>query len=175
MDLYGGKKKIPRGEENYLFLYSISRINDDCMTAVIDYESKYIEEEGYEWKNFPDVDGDDESIENYRLDLLKTDHDLFNKYQGRINKKINDQKDLDRKMEDDRKKSSQTDVSDINRRIEQEGQTAYAVLLLEFEASGEEEEHIISRGGDTGKITAKQQWSKFVLCRSDYSPHIRIN
>jgi len=42
-DLYG-IKKIPRGEEQYLFQYQIASVNDDCATAEIEYDSKCIVE-----------------------------------------------------------------------------------------------------------------------------------
>ena len=156
-------KKIPPGEENYLYLYQVDEINDDCKTATIDYEGRYVEEGTCEWKNYPILDDEDRSIDNYRIDCIKTDHDLYNKYLGQANKVVNDQKELNKKKEDERKKSSETDVSDIDRRIKENNQKAYDVLLLEFEAAEEEQEHIIARGVHTGDITAKQQWSKFIL------------
>jgi hypothetical protein len=175
-DLYGGEKHVPRGEEGYLFLYRVHSIKENCTHAKIAYENKYIEEGTSEYRNFPALDDDDEIVDNYRLDLLRADHELYNKYLGLIKKKDNDVKEMERRMEDERKKSSLTDVSDINRRIQQQRQNAYDVLLLEFEAEGVEEEHIISAGPNIGKISSKQKWSKFILiwCK-DYLLFARMN
>eukprot|EP00956_Cyclotella_meneghiniana_P021548 scaffold39337_cov25-Cyclotella_meneghiniana.AAC.1 len=50
--IYGGKSKVPSGEENYLFKYSVSEVEDDT-SASIDYSGKYIVEGGQEWKSYP--------------------------------------------------------------------------------------------------------------------------
>ena len=42
---------ISCGKEDHLFQYQIVSINDDCKTAVIEYESKYITHRGNELSN----------------------------------------------------------------------------------------------------------------------------
>jgi len=47
--------RIPHGEEEYLFLYRITNINEDGTTAVIEYESKFVLKGGDIFQSYPDV------------------------------------------------------------------------------------------------------------------------
>jgi len=78
--MYG--RGIPEGEENSLFQYSIASINLDEQTAIIDYDSKCIEEGGSQFTNYPDATGQDESINDCNLLIFKEDHELFLKLLG---------------------------------------------------------------------------------------------
>jgi hypothetical protein len=52
--IYGSKKKVPTGEEDYLFLYQITAMNDDCKVATIEYEHKAIKEGAEDFWSYPD-------------------------------------------------------------------------------------------------------------------------
>jgi hypothetical protein len=158
--IYGTLARVPKGEANFIFLYIVSEINEDCQTASIEYEGKYVMDGGREFKTYPPHTASDYIIENYRLSLLKEDNDLFNRYLGLINKEINDQKDKELKKQAESKKSSLTDVSDIDQKIE-EGMTLYDLLVMEFEAAGPRREHVVTGGKDNiGRLTEKQDWSE---------------
>ena len=160
--IYGGKSKVPSGKENYLFKYSVSEVEDDT-SASIDYTGKYIVEGGQEWKSYPALDESDYSVEDYRLCCFKEDHALYNKYLGVVNKRRNDQADVERKRDEEEKRSAIDDVSDIQRKIVEEKVAPYDVLLAEFEPAGEPKQHVVKNGPDAGKVTQKQEWSEFCL------------
>jgi hypothetical protein len=152
---------VPEGEENFIFLYIVSEINADCTTASIEYEGKYVVDGGRAFNTYPPHTSSDYVIENYRLSLLKEDNDLYNRYLGLINKEINDQKDKELQKQAELKKSSLTDVSDIDQKIE-EGMALYDLMILEFEPMGPRREHVVTGGKDNvGRLTEKQDWSEY--------------
>ena len=104
--------RIPHGEEEYLFLYRITNINEDGTTAVIEYESKFVLKGGDVFQSYPDVWGNDSIIEDYSLRPLKDDHELYNQHLGCVNRVINDKKEEPQKQEEQQKISSLDDVSD---------------------------------------------------------------
>ena len=163
--LYSKYKQIPEGEEDFLFLYSIDAINDGCKTATIDYEGKYILEGGDEWNDYPPVDDEDRQIPNYRLELIKADHELYNIYHAKFKRKENNKKEAKKKRDEDRKKSALDDVTDIDKRFQKEGMKPHSILMLEFEQAGEEQEHVIGSGANMGKLSMKQLWSKYIFGR----------
>ena len=63
--------RVPHGEEEYLFLYRISNINENGTTAVIEYEGKFVVKGGDMFQSYPDVWGNDSIIEDYSLRTLK--------------------------------------------------------------------------------------------------------
>ena len=157
--IYGGKSKVPRGEEDFLFQYTVADVNDETY-ATIEYEGKYIIEGGREWKSFLALQDSDFNVEGYRFCCFKEDHALFNKYLGIVNKRINDCRDAERKREEESKQKEMDDVSDIQRKIVEEGMEPYDVLLAEFEPAGELLHHTVQKGEEAGKVTQKQHWSE---------------
>ena len=116
----------PRGEENHLFQYSIAKVNEDCKTAAINFDERYIEEGTAVFRNYPD---DGESvIAKYSLERLTGDHELYNKHIGRVNKSINDEKEAERKSEEDAKIAACDDVGDLMKKFEE--RYAHAMLFV---------------------------------------------
>ena len=150
---------MPSGEENYLFKYSISDVDDDT-TATIEYSGKYIVEDGQEFKSYPILDDSDYTVDDYRLCCFREDHALYNKYLGVVNKRVNDQIDAERKRKEESKRSAVDDVSDIQRKIVEESVAPFDVLMAEFEPAGERKQHTVKTGPDAGTVTEKQEWSE---------------
>lgn len=90
-DALYGKSRVPRGEENYNFLYIVQDINPGGKEAVIEYEGKYIKDGDTEFKSYPPTDDSDYKIENYRIALIREDADLYNRFLGVVNKRLNDE------------------------------------------------------------------------------------
>lgn len=157
-----GKKGIPRGEEKYNFQYIVKSIDANNTTATLEFEKKYIEDGGTTFKAYPIITDSDYEIDEYRIALIKEDANLFNHYLAIANKEANDLKDLREKMMAEEKRSSATDRSDIEKKILEQNVPCYDVLLTEFEPKGDRKEHVVSGGKDhVGKLTEKQEWSKF--------------
>ena len=87
-DIYSGT--VPAGEEAFLFQYSVSHVNADCKTAIIDFDEKCIVEKGDMFQNYPNFGDEDTSIQDYKIAMLNDDHELFNTHLGRVNKRDND-------------------------------------------------------------------------------------
>ena len=51
-----GAGNVPAGQEKYLYQYHIYQINEDCKTAIIEFDEKYVEEGGYHLVNFPNLE-----------------------------------------------------------------------------------------------------------------------
>ena len=63
-----GAGNVPAGQEKYLCQYHIYQINEDCKTAIIEFDEKYVEEGGYHFVNFPNPDRDTKTtIDKYKL------------------------------------------------------------------------------------------------------------
>ena len=170
LDIYGGRGKVPPGEEDFLFQYHLVSINNDCKSALLHYDEKCIKNGGDRFTSYPDTTGNESTILNYRLELFSVDHELFNTHQGRVNRIINDEKDVMRKMEQGTMHHKATDnVSDLDAKIS-DGSTIHALLVGEFEPCGDFRPHTIAKGPDKGKQRKKQKWSKCIL-----STHILIN
>ncbi len=160
-DIYG-HGKVPRDEEDLLFQYHLSSINDDCKSAVLQYDEKCIKNGGDQFTSYPDTTGDESTITKYCLETFTVDHELFNVHQGRVNRMINDQKDLLCKMQQGTRTKASDDVTDLNAKIS-EGATVYSLLVAEFEPCGDLRPHTIERGPHKGKQTKKQKWSEFIV------------
>ncbi len=157
-DIYG-RGKVPCGEEEYLFQYIIDSINENCKTAVLKYEEKCITNGGNQFTNYPDVTGTESCIPDYYLTTFKEDHELYNVHNGRVNKILNDEKDVIRKQQQKERANAIDDVSELEDRI-REGTTAYKLLVAEFEPCGEFRVHTIGKGQNQGRKVKKQKWSK---------------
>ena len=176
-DALYGKSRVPRGEENYNFLYIVQDINPGGKEAVIEYEGKYIKDGDTEFKSYPPTDDSDYKIENYRIALIREDANLYNCFLGVVNKRLNDERELKIKLEAESKKSASDDVSDIERKIHEEGLSPYDVLVMEFEPAGPKVEHVVTKGTDNvGAVTEKQDWSKFVdILLGTFCSHYQSN
>jgi hypothetical protein len=86
--IYNGT--VPDGEEAHLFQYSAQNVNNDCKTATIDFDEKCIVENGDFFQNNSNLADDDTTIEDYKIETLYADHELFNIHLGQVNKRIND-------------------------------------------------------------------------------------
>ena len=62
--VYENESDIPPAETNFLFVYSLRKINPDGQTASIDFESKYIEDGGSQWVNYADTAAEDAAIDS---------------------------------------------------------------------------------------------------------------
>lgn len=157
--------RVPHGEEEYLFLYRISNINENGTTAVIEYEGKFVVKGGDMFQSYPDVWGNDSIIEDYSLRTLKDDHELYNQHLGRVNRVINDKKEEQLKQEKLQKINSLDDVSDLDRKFWEDKMNCYQLLLGEFHPVPGEgmKEHRITKGANCGKTKYKQQWSQYFV------------
>ena len=55
-NIYKNKNDIPDGEEDYLWLYSVTTVNDgDCTLATLTFEKKYVEKGGTTFVNYHDA------------------------------------------------------------------------------------------------------------------------
>ena len=162
--IYG--RKPPRGEENYLFQYIVAKVNPGCDTAKLEYENKYIEEGGTEFKSYPD---NDISLDDYRLVLLKDDAELYRKYLRAQMRVINDRREEETAKEAAKKISASEDVSDIDKKIIEDNRLPYSVLQEEFEPCGDRIEHRVTKGStNVGEVTVKQEHSKFFCLYQSY-------
>jgi hypothetical protein len=88
---------------------------------------------------------------------LKEHHELYNIYLGRVNKKLNDKKEEDRKAEETKNTSGVQDLSDLLLMIQDKVKPA-TILLGEFESIAELQPHIIAKGPNMGETSYKQKW-----------------
>jgi len=82
-DIYRGKSCPPEGEEDYLYLYTIHRVNSDCKTAVIHFSESYVRAVDPVFRDYPRTDESndkEESIDTYSLSRFTEDHKQYNKY-----------------------------------------------------------------------------------------------
>jgi uncharacterized membrane protein YkoI len=159
--LYG--RRVPEGEEDLLFQYHVSSINDDNATATIDYDNKCIRDGHHEFQSYPDPQDD---IPNYDLKTFKDDHELFLKHLGRGQKILNDVEFARKKREREEAEAlaaanaDMSDISDLELKVE-EGVEIYELMMGEFEPAGDLCLHTIRRGAkEEGKTIKKQLWSE---------------
>ncbi len=84
---------VPDGGEAHLFQYSVQNVKNDCKTATIDFDEKCIVENGDFFQNYQYLADDDTTIEDYKIETLNADHELFNVHLGQVNKQIDDLKE----------------------------------------------------------------------------------
>lgn len=169
-DLYA-RGRVPRGEEDYLFQYTIKSINDDCKTAVIEFDEQYIIDGGDKFVNYPKLDEDgadsgDEAddddaggdIKDYQISLAKDDMERYRKHIARRNKAINDIKFAKLKEDAAKKVAVSDDVSDLQQQIKDGTLTAYQMLLAEFKETGTLEGYTVQSGPHAGTTNYKQVW-----------------
>ena len=149
--------RVPFGQEDYLFQYSVRSVNKDHKTLVIQYDEQCISTDSDAFQDFPLHDENEETIDSYQIKHLKEHHELYNIHLGRVNKKLNDKKEEDRKTEEAKKTSEVQDFSDLLLMIQNKVKPA-TILLGEFVSIGELQPHIISKGPNMGDTSYKQQW-----------------
>ena len=157
-DIYNGR--VPKGEEDYLFKYHIKSINSDCETAVIAFDESYVLDGGHEFKNYPNLDVDEESeISDYSLSQLSQHHKLYNIHLGRYRTIINDRKDEERKAREAEQADAANSVSDLVAKFENENNNdAYQLLLAEFTPDGTLTRYTVEAGAHQGTFNYKQTW-----------------
>ena len=160
-DIYNGT--VPHGEEAFLFQYSVSQVNADCKTATIDFDERCIVEKGDMFQNYPNLGDEDTSIQDYKIEMLNADHELFNAHLGRVNKRENDLRESKKKIEQDEKVRATDDVQDIDDKFHVQKINGYSILVAEFLPEGALTDHLIQSGTNAGKMNTKQDWSTF-LC-----------
>ena len=153
--LYSGR--VPFGQEDYLFQYSVHSVNKDHKTLVIQYDERCISTDSDAFQDFPLHDENEETIDSYQIKHLKEHHELYNIHLGCVNKKLNDKKEEDCKAEEAKKTSEVQDFSDLLLMIQNKVKPA-TILLGEFVSIGELQPHIISKGPNMGETSYKQQW-----------------
>lgn len=157
--LYG--RRIPEGEENLLFQYHVTSINDDNKTAIIEYDEKCIVNGDHQFTSYPDTTGKEGTIENYELGTFKEDHELFLQHVGRGNKIAYLEKEARKQKERDAAAAAAKDLSDIQFKLEN-GDDPFEVLKSEFESCSILRDHIVGRGPNKGKVHKKQNWSELL-------------
>ncbi len=101
--LYSGR--VPFGQEDYMFQYSVLSVNKDHKTLVIQYDERCIFNASDAFQDFALHDENEEPINNYQIKHLKEHHELYNIHLGHVNKKLNDKKEEDWKAEEAKKTS----------------------------------------------------------------------
>ncbi len=109
--LYSGR--VPFGQEGYLFQYSVRSVNKDHKTLVIQYDERCISNDSDAFQDFPLHDENEETINSDQIKHLKENHELYNIYLGRVDKKLNDKKEEDHKAEETKKISGVQDLYDL--------------------------------------------------------------
>ena len=133
--LYSGCR-VPFGQEDYLFQYSVVSVNKDHKTLVIQYDERGISTDSDVFQDFPLQDESEERIASYQIKHLKEHHELYNIRLGCVNKKINDELMEDRNAEKSKMTSQVQDLSDLLLMIQNKVKPA-SMLLGEFESIGE--------------------------------------
>jgi hypothetical protein len=79
--------RVPFGQEDYLFQYSVLSVNKDHKTLVIQYDERCIFSSSDAFQDFSLHDENEETINNYQIKHLKEHHELYNIHLGRVNKR----------------------------------------------------------------------------------------
>ena len=157
-DIYNGR--VPAGEEEHLFKYHIKAINNDCETAVLAFDESYVLDGGHEFKNYPNLDEEEETeISNYSLSQLSQHHKLYNIHLGRHRTIINDKIDNERKAREAEQANEANSVSDLVAKFDNEKNIdAYQLLLAEFTPDGTLTRYTVEAGAHQGTFNYKQTW-----------------
>lgn len=115
---------------------------------------------GTQFKNYPDQNTQDQNLEDYCVELLKKDCELYCKYLAIVNRVKNDKHNEDITNAKQQKKYEVVDMHDINQRIVVDIEDVYDVLKDEFQQDEELMEHVVSPREAKAHMTTKQQWSK---------------
>jgi hypothetical protein len=77
--------RVPFGQEDYLFQYSVLSVNNDHKRLVIQYDERCISNTSDAFQDFSSYDENEETINNYQIKHLKEHHELYNIHLGHIN------------------------------------------------------------------------------------------
>lgn len=153
-DIY--RRRVPEGEEEYLFKYHVKSINQDCETAVLAFDESYVLEGGHEFKNYPNLDEDEDTdIDDYSLSQLSQHHKSYNIHIGRYNTIINDRVAADKKATEAEKAKEADTVSDLVEKCNKK-EDAYELLRKEFVSVGTLISYTVETGPHQGEINYKQ-------------------
>lgn len=155
-----GKRILLRAKDIY---NGVSQVNADCKTATIDFDERCIVEKGEMFQNYPNLGDEDTSIQDYKIEMLNADHELFNAHLGQVNKPENDLRESKKNIEQDEKVRATDDVQDIDDKFHVQKIDGYSILVAEFLPEGTLTDHLIQLGTNAGKMNTKQDWSTF-LC-----------
>ncbi len=155
-----GKRILLRAKDIY---NGVSQVNADCKTATIDFDERCIVEKGEMFQNYPNLGNEDTSIQDYKIEMLNADHELFNAHLGQVNKPENDLRESKKNIEQDEKVRATDDVQDIDDKFHVQKIDGYSILVAEFLPEGTLTDHLIQLGTNAGKMNTKQDWSTF-LC-----------
>ena len=97
------------------------------------------------FKNYPEQNATDRYLEDYRVELLKEDSELYSKYLAIVNKEVNDRRDEEIAKAKQLKTDEAEVVDDIDKRILVDKEDAYDVLQDEFEPKGDLMEQLLPR------------------------------
>ena len=114
------------------------------------------------FQNYPNLGDEDTSIQDYKIEMLNADHELFNAHLGRVNKRENDLRESKKKIEQDEKVRATDDVQDIDEKFHVQKIDRYSILVAEFLPDGALADHLIQSGTNAGKMNIKQDRSTFM-------------
>ena len=133
-----GKRILLRAKDIY---NGVSQVNADCKTATIDFDERCIVEKGEMFQNYPTLGDEDTSIQDYKIEMLNADHELFNAHLGRVNKPENDLRESKKNIEQDEKVRATDDVQDIDDKFHVQKIDGYSILVAEFLPEGALTDH----------------------------------
>ena len=117
----------PEGEENYMFLYTVQKIyaaSNNKTKAVLDFQNRAIEDGGNTFFSYADVEAEKKNIDSqltgYDISSLHDDHQEYLRHLGRVNKKINDEKDKERLKKQRFKDSEPDDVEGLIQKYDED-------------------------------------------------------
>ena len=166
-EVYTGSA-VPLGEKQYLFQYHVTSIDEeDSSIATLEYDSKFIRKGGDTYENYPDEF--EEIKTGYKVECIKKDHELFNKYLARSNANRNDVIDLEKKEKADQKMSALDSVANINQKFE-EGVSAYELLEGEFKTKGPKVSSTVQSGPREGEVKFTQMWGELYDMSYEFVP-----
>jgi hypothetical protein len=84
---------------------------------------------------------EDTSIQDYKIEMLNADHELFNAHLGWVNKRENDLRESKKKIEQDEKVRATDDVQDIDDKFHVQKIDGYSILVAEFLPEGALTDH----------------------------------
>ncbi len=160
--LYSGR--VPFGQEDHLFQYSVLSVNSDHKSLVTSYDERCISNCSDVFQDFLLYDVNKETINSYPIKYLKENHELYHIHLGLVNKKVNDKREEDCIAEEAKKNTGAEDLPDILLKIQNKIKPSH-ILLEEFEPIGELQPHVITRGPCMGETSFKQLWQH---CYSNY-------
>lgn len=160
-DKYQGKKILLKDDiyvsgapdelKDHLFVYSIIEVDGKTMRYKARYEDTVIKSDGDRWKSWQESEYPS-TMNDLSHKQVEEGIELYNTYVGRVNKRINDEKDITRKVLATEERDKTNDFSDIDSIVDKspKGPKAVEVIMIDFEQTG--------LTGATKAGNPKQQW-----------------